>query len=281
MKKYLNNLPEKFNTVISDFITKLETNTEVQWEQIKNVTRGNDLESTIGDLSIPVADIALIPIQLIPIGGNDQLSIGALLQRDKPMIRIRYKAASEPANHLVRLEKDALIGCDSENVLHQLQDILPEFKYEMVSEEPGSKYDGVVLLDNEQDNKIDLSAFDSYFDFNPRELIPPAGENVIAAVCLKSFSEIREILLDLNESRVSRASNIERRIQKKMAEHEIHSAHVYCEIDLQEYYHIYLSAFIPGSGYRKTRLSTSVSTGADEDIVNQFFAEEKNLSESH
>lgn len=271
MKKIINSTKSEDTPIVSEFIRKWEEKTEMKWETENKIpSTNNPLESIISDLSIPEADIALIPIHWIPIGGNENLSIGTLLPRRKPGIIINYKLSESPVNHLIKLGQGALIGCDSENIMHQMMEILPEFNYRIIENGDITNLEGVIIIHPE--NRImALTPFDSTFVFNPKELIPPAGEKIIAAVCLKSYSEIREQLLDLNESQVSRASNIERRIQKKLVEHNIESPHVYCEIDHQEYYHVYLSAFAPDGSFHKTRLSTSVSAGAEDEILNQFF----------
>lgn len=209
----------------------------------------------------------VLPISLIPPGGAPDLAIAALLPRQRPAINIYYNDTDDPANHLVRLRRGALIGCDDATILAQLQQILPEFNYSLIDERhviSPDEYDGVILLHRDVPASVET---DASFAFNPRELVPPAGMYIYALMCLKENEDARQVLAALNDTDVSRLSNIERRVLKSLTAREYSGIHVYCEADTLQNYHLYVACLDESGKLQSARYSSGLSSGMEDEII--------------
>jgi len=121
------------------------------------------------------------------------------------------------------------------------------------------------LGQKEQNSSFDL--FDSSFDFNPRELIPPTGQNILSVICRKSDTHIREQLVALNDQEVSRISNIERRILKLLTESGYTQVNAYAETDINQNYHVFVCGFDAEGNFRTVKHSSNISTGIENEIL--------------
>ena len=256
------------NQHTSEILNQIRSKPELEFDPIIN-DKLEAFNQCIDTILANKIEAIILPIKWIPPGGSPLISIAGLLDRPRPGISINYKPSQEPANHLIKLHKNSLIACDDYTVMAQLKNILPEFEYVLHDQsKPTDSADiqGYVFLYSNIDTDR-LETFSQQFTFNPKELIPPAGEYVYAMMCQKENEPIHLKLSQLNNPEVSRVSNIERRVLKELTSRGYSGIHVYCECDTLQNYHLFVACLDEAHQLMLGRYSSGISYGMESEIL--------------
>ncbi len=211
---------------------------------------------------------------------KDEIVIAALSQRDSKFDILIYKEETDNKNIHIKLNDNAHVGVIDERAELLAKSLFPEWNITIIDteivdlEQLMSLYDGIILP-NEHEAIIgkDLSHFAS-FQFHPKEFIPKAAQNVTAYLIKRTDSELRKLLSKIHVSEVSQATNIERTIQTDLSNKGWKSLAVYCVVDHNSHYHVYVSGLNPENGlFHRTRYSSSTSENI---VINVFEQLSKN-----
>lgn len=207
-------------------------------------------------------DVVVYPLQEIPAHLGETLIIGGLGARDLAFDAIVYKPVAG-AQGLIRLEEGARVLCYDGRSAALAADLFPKWHITMAPEmkELGvdfDQYNGFIMpavkahLLEKTDTEI--------FVFHPKEFVPGPGQNVAAWLCLSEHKELRKILKQHHHSEVSAATNVERKVARLLAGEGFDNIGVYCDYDVNGYYHVYVTATKYGNaGLVRKRISSSTS----------------------
>lgn len=205
---------------------------------------------------------------------KDEIVIAALSHRDTKFDILIYKEETNNNNIHIKLNDNARVCVIDERAELLAKSLFPEWIITIIDteivdlERLMSLYEGIILP-NEHEAIIgkNLNHFAS-FQFHPKEFIPNAAQNVTAYLIKRADGELRKLLSKIHVSEVSQATNIERTIQTDLSNKGWKSLAVYCVVDHNSHYHVYVSGLNPENGsFHRTRYSSSTS----ENIVTNVF----------
>ncbi len=227
-----------------------------------------------GDVQVAVHSMKDLPTEQTP-----GLVLGALSKRANPSDYLIVAKDKVEEGQLLKLPKGAVVGTSSARrkaqILHyrndvQIKDIrgnVPTRLQKLASGE----FDAILLAAAGIERlEIDLSSYWTYL-FNPKEFVPAPAQGVLAFQCCVDDLPTRRILKKIHQSETALVTNVERRVLK-LAEGGCHMPiGVYCEIDEQENYHVWVAkAASWDAPLKKFRLSSSTHFGLAEEVIDEM-----------
>lgn len=217
-----------------------------------------------------MCEILAMPLTMIADNLPETIIIGALSERDTDFEKIIYNKHDSSGGPHIYLNAGARIVAFSERAKYMADALFPEWQTEVAVMDMirtnYSQYDGAIGLEEEL-SYPDLR-WDSCFQFNPREFIPQAGQNVIAFLCLSDDKDVRKHLSRLHIPEVSQATNIERKTAAEMASEGWTATGVHCIVDHNYHYHVYACGVDPYTlSFKKVRYSTATSDQIAKNVI--------------
>jgi porphobilinogen deaminase len=122
------------------------------------------------------------------------------------------------------------------------------------------------LATDDAANDLKFNGFDTFY-LNPKELIPLAGQGVIAYLTRKDDLPTRKILQQMHHPNVSACTNIERTVKNLFLKHGFTGTiGAYCERDAQDNFHLWVC---DATG-KTVRVSQNTHFGLAETAFNHF-----------
>jgi porphobilinogen deaminase len=123
------------------------------------------------------------------------------------------------------------------------------------------------LSTDDNTKQLKINDFESFY-LNPKELIPVAGQGVIAYLTRKEDIPTRKILQQIHHPNVSACTNIERTVKNLFLKKGSTGAiGAYCERDAQENFHLWVC----DTHGKTVRVSQNTHFGLAETAFNLFF----------
>ena len=161
-------------------------------------------------------DIAVHALKDIPSNENKKLSVNCFLKRNDP----REVLISRNKIKFEKLPKNSVIGTSSFRREFQLKRKRNDLKYKLIRGNVDTRikklknklYDGIILSYAGLKSLKMVNNISEVFSLS--EIIPSAGQGVIALQCRKNDNRIVKLLKDINHSPTEKCANAERDVLK-------------------------------------------------------------------
>lgn len=219
-------------------------------------------------------DVAVHSMKDLPTQQPEGLVITAVSYRDNPADRLLIRKASFDSGQVLRVKKGAVVGTSANRRKAQLADIRPDIQLKDIRGNVPTRveklrhgdFDAIFLAAAGLNRlQLDLSDFE-VLEMNPREFVPAPAQGVLAWQCNRGDSATRLIFSQLHHTEVSSCTNVERKVLKLMEGGCQLPLGVFCERDVNGYYHAFAACEINGA-LKRTRISSSTSFGVAEKVV--------------
>lgn len=235
-----------------------------------------EIEDALLERSI---DIAVHSLKDLPTNHPEGLVIAALSEREDCSDLLIINEASLDDNEVLSLKKNAVVGTSSVRRKSQILSLAPQVSVKdlrgnvptRIGKLADGQYDAIILASAGVNRlKIDLSKFKK-IRLNPVEFVPAPAQGVIAYQVNEKDPELRKVLTKIHQKKVSKATNIERKVLNLMEGGCQMPLGVHCKIDNSGYYHVY-AAFSTDlrAEIKRVNISRNTNQNLAEDIVQQL-----------
>jgi hydroxymethylbilane synthase len=221
----------------------------------------SEVENVISSILNGEIDCAAYPMSRLPKELPKGLGIGGVSKRGEVAMTLVNNPNKKDATESFGLRQSGLVKGYYEGDLDQITNFNLTLKHEILTEKEewlvhyllAAFEEGNDALIQSTFDKLDCDAVlvehsrieenmrtkyeDYWIRFNPKELVPKAGTGVVAYLCATEDVITRGILKLIHHTDVSEVTNIERAIQKEVAQYGIKAA-AHCQKDSNHYFHI-------------------------------------------
>jgi len=224
-------------------------------------------------------DIAVHSLKDLPTNHPEGLIIAALSEREDCSDLLIINKDAVDLGEVLSLKKDAIVGTSSVRRKSQILSLANQVTVKdlrgnvptRIGKLSDQKYDAIILASAGVNRlKIDLSEFKT-IRLNPVEFVPAPAQGVIAYQINDQDLELRKLLSKIHQKKVSKATNIERKVLNLMDGGCQMPLGVHCKIDNSGYYHVY-AAFSKdlSEDIKRVNISRNTNQNLAEDIVQQL-----------
>ena len=216
-KKKIQKIKSKFG-ITSVEIKKITTKGDVvQNRRISDIGgKGLFTKKIEYELLSKKIDIAIHALKDIPSAESKKLSVNCFLKRNDP----RDVLISRDKKKFQNLPKNSVIGTSSFRREFQLKRIRNDLTYKLISGNVDTRikklknklYDAIILSYAGLKSLKMVNSISQVFSLS--EIIPSAGQGVIALQCRKSDNKIIKLLKDINHLQTEKCANAERDVLK-------------------------------------------------------------------
>ncbi|MBK9735663.1 MAG: hypothetical protein IPO92_12140 [Saprospiraceae bacterium] len=237
----------------------------------------DDSESDVyNEIDAGNVDLAIIPLTNINVKHiDDRCVIGALSERIfaesciivredhfDPAFDLKLKSGSSIAVHsliqkvqIQKITQDIQIIIHSNDHSQNVQALL------------GRKFNGIVLPKYLVPLYFNQSEEWKLINIHPKEVIPEAGQGVLAFVTHKENLDLRRLLKIIHNKETSEITNVERKVLLSFSGEDVNMIAIYCHKDPNGFFHSNaITCDKAGENLKKITLSQSTSAGMAENI---------------
>lgn len=226
--------------------------------------QNDSIENLFDGLLSGSNDVAVL--DLADIGKmSDELCIAALSERSEAHYILYIKNASLDKTRDLRVKENATFGVINNLLGIMVNQLRPDCEYDII----GNKDFGTSEWTHDAIITNLNVALESHqrFDLQPSEFPPKAGKGVSAFICRKDNLSLRKSLATLHEAAVSICTNVERSIENRLSEENVHEAGVFCEQDKNGNYHVYLNYLEENKLFKSIKYSQSTNYQLVEKVI--------------
>ena len=224
-------------------------------------------------------DLAVHSMKDLPTTQPEGLCLAAVSYREDPADVLLIRKEKVDASQTFSLTKNAIVGTSSARrkalMLHfcpgiSLKDIRGNVPTRIQKLQDGD-FDAILLAAAGM-NRLEITPEDvEVIRLHPREFVPAPAQGVLALQTHIENKVLRRALQGIHHSDVSAATNIERKVLKKLGGGCHMPLGVYCERDAMNNFHVWAAKADTWNGpIKKARISSSTSFEVAEQILAQL-----------